>query len=554
MIANISINSKSFNDTVLYNGLEFNINEGEKIGLIGRNGTGKSTLFNMISGEDKDFDGEISLKKNLIVTSSRQEHQDFEDKKVIDYILEDLPEYSKLKNSIDTLPDKMGENEMLIQRYSDALERFGVLGYYEVEEEVLRALTDYQIDETKSNGKLGQLSGGQKRLIELVKVQRARADLALIDEPTNHMDYIAKESFIKWLRQTKEAVVVISHDRDVLKAVDRIIEIRDGQADICKGNYDAFLSNNTTKITSEISQYGVNQRRISNLEDNIIKYRRFKEKARNPSTIQRFKRLENQSVEELKKLKAVDKPSFWIDQESTAGLKSNIADAYDEHKTKNITIRTKNKSESTGLLIELDKLSLGYEDPLFKDVSIQIRSGDKVQIHGRNGVGKSTLVKGIISTSKNTSLDSRIFDGSIILDKNTKIGVYEQELDPSYLKLSLGEAIEQAYHSKGLSCTDQQIKNLLNDYLFNPITDGQKPLSILSGGQKARFQLINMLAGDPNVLILDEPTNHLDLPSIEELEMALDQYSGAIIYISHDSYFVEKLSGHDIGNKIIIGS
>lgn len=547
MIANISIFNKAFNDTTLYSGLEFNISEGEKIGLIGRNGTGKTTLFNIISGEDTEFDGDVMLKKGLVVTSSRQEHQDHDEKTVIDYILSDLPDYARLKHNIDSLPQTMGDNEHLMQKYSDSLDRFGQLGYYEVEDEVLLALQDYQIPKEKAENKLKNLSGGQKRLVELVKVQRARADLALIDEPTNHMDFIAKESFMKWLESTKEAVVVISHDRDVLKAVDKIIEIRDGQADVCKGNYDAFLKNNTNRMTSEVGQYTIDQRRISNLRSNIIKFRRLKEKARNPTTIARFKRLEKEATKELSQLEKREKPSFWIDQDSVQDLKSNIAEGYEEHKAKTINIRTKNNETKTNrLLIELNDISLGYDEPLFSGLNFQLREGEKLQLHGRNGVGKSTIVKAIISSISDTKLDSKVFNGMIEHDKNTTIGVYEQELEAEYLDLPLAEAIERAYTVKNLSCSDQLIKSLLGDYLFNPITDGKKPLSILSGGQKARFQLINMLAGDPNVLVLDEPTNHLDLPSIEELEQALEQYHGAIIYISHDSYFVEKLGGKRI--------
>jgi ATPase subunit of ABC transporter with duplicated ATPase domains len=146
-------------------------------------------------------------------------------------------------------------------------------------------------------------------------------------------------------------------------------------------------------------------------------------------------------------------------------------------------------------------------------------------------------------------LQTTVFAGLIEHDKSTSIGVYEQELDAKFMSMRLGEAIERAYQDKGLECSNQTIKALLSDYLFNPGIDGEKPIKILSGGQKARFQLMSMLACDPNVLILDEPTNHLDLPSIEELEGALAQYHGAIIYISHDSYFTNKIGGQTLTIK-----
>ncbi|MFT4532151.1 MAG: ATP-binding cassette subfamily F protein 3 [Candidatus Saccharimonadales bacterium] len=550
MIAHIQIHEKSFANLKLYNGLDFRINAGEKIGLLGRNGTGKTTLFNMISGEDLDYDGDIDMRKGLVVISTRQEHQDKENEDVLEYILGDLPEFAKLKHAIDTLPEQMDNKKHLMQQYSDALERFGVLGYYEVESEVIQALEKYQLPEEKATNKLSHLSGGQKRLVELVKVQRARADLALIDEPTNHMDYVMKDSFLDWMKRTKEAVVVISHDRDVLKAVDKIIEIRDGKADICKGNYDDYLRINTTRMTSEVNEFEITQSRITNLQSDVVRFQRLKEKARSPGTISRFKSQEQKARTELAKLQSKEKPSFWIDQDSAKGLKTKLAEAYDEHKTRNIKIRTTSKpSSSNTLLVELDKLSLGYDKPLFDDISVQLREGDRLRVHGRNGVGKSTLVQAIIDSNAGKNLKSEVYAGTIYNDQTTFIGVYEQELDPSYLKLTLSEAIEQAYDAKGLSCTNQLVKSLLNDYLFNPSVDGDKPIEILSGGQKARFQLINMLAGNPNVLILDEPTNHLDLPSIEELEQALAQYHGAIIYISHDSYFTNKMLGKEIHIK-----
>ena len=243
----------------------------------------------------------------------------------------------------------------------------------------------------------------------------------------------------------------------------------------------------------------------------------------------------------------MDKPSFWIDKESAQGLKTKLADAYDEHKTRNIKIRAKTKaSNSDRLLIDIDNLSLGYDEPLFKDLRLQIRESTKLRVHGRNGVGKSTLVQAIIDTNTDIALKAKVFDGTIEHDSSTVIGVYEQELSSEYLPITLSAAIERAYQAKGLDCSDQLIKSLLSDYLFNPAVDGEKPLKILSGGQKARFQLISMLAGNPNVLILDEPTNHLDLPSIEELDDALAQYHGAIIYISHDSYFTDKMAGQTL--------
>lgn len=548
MIVNIDIAEKSFGDKKLYEGLFLSIESGEKIGLIGRNGTGKSTLLSMVSGEDNDYDGKITVRKGTTVIASRQEHQAHDEKTVIEYIVGDLPEFSKLKHILDTYPETMGNNPIKMQSYSNSLDRFSQLGYFEVEGEIEESLIRYQIEPDKLRGPLGNLSGGQKRMVELVKVQRANAHLALIDEPTNHMDYAAKASFISWLLNTKEAVLVITHDRDVLKNVEKIIELRDGQADIFKGNYDDYLRQNTNNITSEINQYNVVQSRITNLKADVTRFQRLKEKSRNPGTISRFKSLERKSRKELALLEGQDKPSFWIDKESAQNISTKITDSYEEHKTRNIRISTKTKSSrSSHVLVEAKKIELSYtETPLFTPVSFQLREGDRLQFHGRNGAGKSTLARQIVAVNEHEQTEAKYISGKILTDKSVRIGVYEQELSPDYLNLTLAEAIEKVYLQKDVQISDQLIKNLLGDYLFNPAFDGQKPLSQLSGGEKARFQLINMLAGDPNVLILDEPTNHLDLPSIEELDEALRQYHGAIVYISHDSYFAKAIGGKTI--------
>lgn len=549
MLLSVNISEKSFGNKVLYKDLSFDIQEGEKIGLIGRNGTGKSTILKILTDEDKDYEGDIQSKSGLTIISSRQEHHGHEEKTVLEYIQGDLPEYSELVEIIDTYPDIMGDDKRLIQKFSNALERFGQLEYYQIEDELGQAFETYQIDKSYLHKKIGSLSGGQRRMVELIKVQRSRGDVALIDEPTNHMDYVAKNSFIKWLNQTQEAVVVVTHDRDVLATVDRIIEIRDGRCFSFKGNYLSYLKTNKNQVTSSVNEYDLTQRRINNLKQDIIRFRRLKEKSRTPGTIKRFKSQEQKAEAELKSLVALDKPSFWIDQESAEGMNDKMATAYDKYKATNIKISTsKSKNEDTGrLLIQVSNLSLGYgEKPLFEDVNFILREGERLRLHGRNGAGKTTLVKSLVSATYGEPELSTRFNGKIKVEPQVNIGLYEQEINPEYLTMTLNQSIEKILREKDLPIDPQYVKKLLGDYLFNTMSDGEMPVERLSGGQKARLQLISMLAGNPQVLILDEPTNHLDLPSIEELENALVDYRGAVIYISHDSLFANKVGGETI--------
>ena len=548
MLLSITINEKSFGDKLLYQGLHFSVQENEKVGLIGRNGTGKSTLFNIIAGDDKDYDGEIILKRGTILVASRQEHHGHEAKTVLEYIQGDLPEYGRLAHILDTFPETMGDSTRKMQEYSDALERFSDLGYYQLEDEIEQAFDLYQIDKTKLHSPLGSLSGGQKRMVELMKVQRSRGHIALIDEPTNHMDYIAKDAFVKWLKAAQESVVVITHDRDVLRTVDRIIEIRDGSAYAFRGNYDDYLRTNKSQVTSQVNEYDITQKRIRNLQEDVIRFQRLKEKSRDPGTIRRFKSQEQKARDDMTRLQGLEKPSFWIDQESASSMNDKMAASYEKYKAQNIRIRTATKeSDSHRLLVEVDKLSLGYGDKtLFEGIGFGLHESERIRLHGRNGTGKTTLIQSIMSQAHGTAPTSKKFAGTVATEKDLKIGLYEQEINAKYLPMTLSRALEQVLMDKDTPSSPQRIKQLLSDFLFNPASDGDMPLHRLSGGQKARFQLISMLADDPLVLILDEPTNHLDLPSIEELEHALMAYHGAIIYISHDSYFANKLGGKTI--------
>ena len=544
MIADIHITEKSFGDKTLMKDVKFSVDDGEKVGVVGRNGVGKSTLFGILAGTDNDYTGEVIFRRGITVATTAQEHHGLGDQTVMSYILGGLPEYSKLKKIIDEYPLTMGDNMRKIEEYTQALERFDQKGFYQVEEKIERELSNFQLD-GYGNRKISSLSGGQKRLVEIVKIMHSEAHLALIDEPTNHMDYVAKQQFIDWMNsQPHQAMLIITHDRDVLGQVDRIVEIKDGQAVSYRGNYDAYLKQNAQATTAGMNNFEQIEKRIVNLKQKVLDYQRLKEKSRNPGTIQKFKRLENEARAELAELSEMEKPTFWIDKESVGQLDYKSAERYGKFKSRNIRLSMKDaSSRSQHVLVRAENVAVGIgERILFEDVNIDLREGEAIEIRGRNGAGKTTLIRMILAAGKSFDGGPVLYSGDIFLDPQVRIGVYEQEIDERYLSDPLEKAIEKLYMSRDLSISDTKIRQLLADYLFTD-ADRMTPLARLSGGQKARFQIIAMLANDPQLLILDEPTNHLDLPSIEELETALAKYSGAILYVSHDNYFREKLGG-----------
>nr|RKV94443.1 MAG: ABC transporter ATP-binding protein [Candidatus Saccharimonas sp.] len=550
--------------------VKFSVNDGEKVGLVGRNGVGKSTLFGMLAGTDSDYRGSVVFRRGSTIVATAQEHHSLGDITVLEYILRGLPEYARLRHILTTYPAAMGSDMRKIEEYSQALERFGQKDFYRVEELVAEELKNFQM-EGFGERQLAALSGGQKRLVEVVKIMHAQADLALIDEPTNHMDYIAKKQFIDWMKSARQAMLIITHDRDVLAEVDRIVELRDGASASYRGNYDDYLRQNASATGNAMQDYEQTERRIANLRDKVLQFRRLKEKARDPGTIAQFKRRENQAAAELEKLEKIDKPTFWIDRENVAQLDYKVADRYQKFKARNIRLNMRDGAmRSQRKLVEARDLALGFDERiLFEGVNIDLREGEAIELRGRNGAGKTTLIRALMANAASSSDASSgrlrktaqvppqlaqalledtaqstpiVYSGSLYLDPQIRVGIYEQEIAATYLNLPLARAIEQMYLDRGLKINDTKIRQLMGDYLFVE-SDGAVPLASLSGGQKARFQLISMLANEPQLLILDEPTNHLDLPSIEELEAALERYAGAILYVSHDDYFRRKIGG-----------
>ncbi len=513
--------------------------ENQKVALIGRNGAGKSTLFGILSGDDTDYLGSVETQRGLRVVATAQEHHDLDETTAVNYILDHVPEYYTLQHILDTYPDTMGEDMEKIGVFTEALQTFTEKNYYGIEEEIVQMLGHFDIDSDAAYRPMGSLSGGQKRFVELVKISFAGADLLLLDEPTNHLDYYGKAQFLTWLEKLQTAALIISHDRDVLRQVSAVIELRDLQLHTYNGNYDAYIKQNGTSTVTQIGQYESSKKRIEVLRLQMLEAKSKIAGASGAKARILYERLKREH-DELKE--NLEKPSFWIDKDTVEGLSNTVTESYGKYKARAIRIKVEKPDSHVFQLIDIERLSLGYDKPLFQKVSMTLSHGDRVQVRGRNGAGKSTLVQAIRASARGEE-PATLMDGAIKVSPRLRLGVYEQEIAHEFLDITLGDAIMQVYYEAGNMITMDQVKAILAMYLFNPTDDSLLPVRQLSGGQKARLQMIKLLCNNPNLLILDEPSNHLDLPSIEELEGALIDFTGGIIYVSHDSYFINNIGG-----------
>ena len=387
----VSISEKVIGSKPLLAEAKLWVSDNEKVGFLGRNGTGKTTLFNIITGKDTDFSGEVTHSKHDTLMATSQEHHNSEGT-TTEFVSRKLPDFARLETILKTYPEHMGDDLKKIHVYTDALQKFSERGYYEVENSLEKLFDAYQLDRALLVRPFASLSGGQKRLVELIAIQLAAPQVILLDEPTNHMDYLAKNAFIEWLKTVKSSVLVISHDRDVLTNVDRIIELKYQKIFSYPGNYDKYLAQNAVTTTNAISEFDTSEKRIANLKEQIA-FAKARAATGGPRWVTLYERYERE-------LKAIlenhQKPSFWIDRESAKMLKSKTTENYQKFRAKNIRLHETNVSEASNTLLRVDKLSLGYDNkPLLNDISFQLSGGERLHVVGRNGVGKTTLVNAI---------------------------------------------------------------------------------------------------------------------------------------------------------------
>lgn len=509
--------NKSYGIDSILEDISFNINEGDKVGLVGLNGAGKTTLFKILSGQ-LDYDkGNIYVAKSKLVGHLKQ-IPDFESDSTIYEealnVFKELIEKEKTLRNLESLIAKESQNEnskklnQLMLDYSNLLEEFEKENGYGFKSEVRGVLKGLGFSEDEFDKKISLLSGGEKTRVLLSTLLLKKPDILLLDEPTNHLDIDAVEWLEGFLRQYDKTVILISHDRYFLdQIVNKVLEIKNKKLIEYKGNYSEFIEKKMAQEEFLIKQFQEQNEEIKRQKEIISRLKGYG----NEKFVKRARSREKM----IEKMPDVEKPDTF-NKKASIRFEPNITSGYDVLKAENLS-----KSFSSKFL--------------FEDVNFQIFRGEKVALIGPNGVGKSTLFKILQSIEEKDS-------GKIILGTNVHIGYYDQEQKFLNQEKSIINEIWDEYPK----LTQTQIRTLLGSFLFQD-EDVFKSISSLSGGEKARVSLVKLMLSDANFLFIDEPTNHLDIDSKQALENALKNYEGTLFLISHDRYFLNQ-----VADKILV--
>lgn len=498
--------SKSFGTDIVLSNISFHINELEKVAIVGANGAGKSTLLKIIMQESIQDKGEVILSKGATIGYLSQHQELSSDNSIYDELLSIKKDIIQLDQKIRRMEQDMShlngsKLEQALEQYSSLTHQFEQQNGYAYRSEitgVLKGLGFTQDDFTK---KTSQLSGGQKTRVSLGKLLLSKPDIILLDEPTNHLDIASIAWLENYLLNYNGSVVIVAHDRYFLnKIVSKVVEIEQGTATVFQGNYSDYAKKKAELRAAKLHQYYNQQQQIKHQEEVIAKLRSFnREKS--------IKRAESRE-KLLQKMDVMEKP---LTQDSTMRihLDPSIISGNDVLTVKNISKK-------------FDSLSL------FQNLSFSIKRGEKVSIIGDNGTGKTTILKLITGV---LPLDS----GKVTLGSNVKIGYYDQE----HQVLDMNKTIFDEIHDAYPKLTQTKIRNTLASFLFTE-DDVFKRIKDLSGGERGRVSLAKLMLSEANFLILDEPTNHLDILSKEILEQAINNYTGTVLYVSHDRYFINQ--------------
>ncbi len=503
MILSCNDINKSFGITNVLTNISFNINEKDKVALVGVNGAGKSTLFKIIVGELSKDSGDITMPKNTKIGYFSQSLNLNEENTLFDELLTVFSHIIDMEFKLRELEKKMSickdeELNLTIKEYdkiSTYLLENNTFDYNSRIKGVLKGLGFLEDDFFKQ---IKYLSGGQKTRIALGKILLEEPDILLLDEPTNHLDIKSIQWLETFLKSYSKALFIISHDRYFLnKIVTKVIELENTKATTYNGNYSDYY--NKKQIDREIMlKHYLNQQKEIKRQEEVIK------KLRSYNREKSIKRAESRE-KLLDKMEKIEKP---------------------ENLPAQMRLTLSPKKESGNDVLTVENLSKSFNFNLFNNISFDIKKGDKIALIGANGIGKTTLIKMIMNKE---SIDN----GSIKLGSNVVIGYYDQEQQDLNLDKTIFDEIADSYPNLKI----EEIRNTLAIFVFTG-DDVFKKISTLSGGEKGRVALAKIMLSNANFLILDEPTNHLDMVSKEILENALKNYSGTCIYISHDRFFI----------------
>jgi ATP-binding cassette subfamily F protein 3 len=508
MLLKITNGCIAFGENIVLSGIDFEINKGEKIALVGRNGCGKTTLLKLIVGEyelTKLDNGEVSsIVKSGNISIGYLSQVAFEDETITleDEVKKAYKDLIELKTSMESLLKELEKNPTgkALTKYSVLQERFKLLDGYSYKKEYETAIRQFGFTDEEKDKPLSDFSGGQRTKIAFIKLLLSKPDVLLLDEPTNHLDINAIEWLEKYLKTYKNAVVIVSHDREFLdKTVNIVYEIEWGKITKYIGNYTDFAKKKRIDWETQRKEFIEQQKKIAHLNKFV---ERFRYKASKASMAQS----KLKQIERLDNVKMPESPD-----------------------TKSFHTNFEPEIKSVELVLSAKDLTIGYNKPL-STISLNIMRGEKIGIIGGNGLGKSTFLK---------TITNRIppLGGTFTIGDRVKIGYFDQQM----AQFKSGKNVLEEFWDEFPKLTHTQARSALGAFLFTQ-DDVFKPVNALSGGEKVRLELCKIFQRKPNFLILDEPTNHMDIIGKETLEKILQDYTGTLLFVSHDRYFVKQVA------------
>ena len=514
LLINFSKVSKDFGGNPIFRDIDLEIMEGERIGLVGENGGGKSTLFKLLAGIDTPTDGVISRRRNLTIGYLAQEADPGQSHKtVFEAVSEVTQELVDLPFLLSQLEARMADPEVvadtdlmteILDEYGKAQERFEALGGYTLEHKVEAVLHGLGFGPAWYDQEVGLLSGGEKKLVNLARILIKAPDLLLLDEPDNHLDLEAKVWLEQYIQSYPGTVLIISHDRQLLDhAARKIFELEDGKISVYPGNYSYYFEERQRRLLKQYELYSIQQDEIKRLEASMRQLKGWSKVNEKFAT-----RAEDMAKRiERAKLESVDRPVLIRDK-----IKVNL-----------------DPDRSGKKVLEVKGLSKSFDGRLlFEPFDFTILYGERVGIVGANGSGKTTLLKTMMEMMPSDT-------GSVKIGASVVVGYYAQEQETLPFDST---ALDFVRRIKPMN--EPQAISFLHGLLFS-FEDIHTPIRRLSGGVKSRLQIARLMLTDANFLLLDEPTNNLDIASVEVLEAALEEFEGTILTVSHDRYFLDKI-------------